>query len=288
MAELTDHDFRRPARLQSEEEERLFEWMRAACSILDETCERYFPFEIRPSIQSIETARWSGFFPKLSPAAVGYRVSFVREDRDTLLIMGRPFAKLIVAGLLGDKPAELPQDSELTPTTANVLKFFIDYFIKAVRENWPGGEPGMIQLRQEEPALKRQRTIQQEETVVIVKLHFKLPFGIEEWFWLIPYETVLGLFEAIEKSEQITQSRKEREMLEGLVGEMPTRVTVRLGVIELNAAQLKTLQVGDVLVLDQKLDVPLTVTIAEEATFLGWPGRVGTRQALQIDSLVKG
>ena len=130
--------------------------------------------------------------------------------------------------------------------------------------------------------------IQQEETVIVIKFQFKMPFGIEPWYWVIPYETVLGVFEALEEAEQITQSRRERELLEGLVSDMPTRVTVRLGTIELNAQQINSLQVGDVLVLDQKLDVPLTVNVAEQATFLGWPGRVGTRQALQIDSLAKG
>lgn len=282
------HDFRKPARLQSEEEDRLFEWMRAAAGSLDESCERYFPFEVRPSIEVVDTARWSGLYPKLDATAIGFRVAFVREDRDTLMVLRRPFAKMLVGGLLGDKYTALPEDSELTPTSNNVLKFFIEYFVRAIRENWPGGEGGHIHLRQEEPTLKRQRVIQQEETVIVIKFQFKLPFGIEPWYWVIPYETVLGVFEALEVAEQITQSRRERELLEGLVGDMPTRVTVRLGTIELNAAQIRTLQVGDVLVLDQKLDVPLTVTVAEQPTFLGWPGRVGTRQALQIDSLAKG
>ena len=83
-------------------------------------------------------------------------------------------------------------------------------------------------------------------------------------------------------------SKSEQHLLESLIGEMAARVTVKLGTIGLNAGQIKALRPGDVLVLEQRTTAPVTVTVDDNATFLGWPGRVGTRQALQIESLVKG
>ncbi len=284
------HDFKKPQRLASDEEERLLEWMKASAGSVDEMVDRYFPldFRMKASIEAIDTARWNVLFPTLHASSIGFRVAFVREERDTLMIMKRPFAKLLIDAMLGDTPTKLPDDGELSPASMNVLKFFIDYVVRAIRENWPGGNAGHIQLKGEEPVLKRQRVIQPEESAIVVRYQFKGAFGIEPWLWVVPYEIVLGLFQSFEDEQRITQTKTERHMLEGLVNDMPARVTVRLGMIELNSLQLKALAPGDVLVLDQKVDSPLNVTVADECAFLGWPGRVGTRQALQVDSLVKG
>lgn len=285
---IEPHDFRQPVRLQSDVEERLTEWMTAACVGLGETCERYMPFELRSSVSRAQTARWSNFFPNIDPTCIGWRVAFGTEDRDTLVIMRRPMMQVLVGGLLGDTFDAIPEDEPLTPATEKVAKFFIDYFVRAVRENWPGGDAGHILMRQEESVLKRQRVIQSEESIVICEFHFTGPFGEEPWYWLIPYETILALFDAIESAELTAQSKTERQLLEALVNDMNTEMSVRLGAIQLNAQQLKSLQPGDVLVLDQRLNEPLTAKVATEDAFRVWPGRTGLRQALQVESLVEG
>lgn len=283
---IEPHDFRKPVRLQSDVEERLLEWMTLTCTGLDETCERFFPFELKSAVNVAQTARWSGFFPTLDETNIGWRVALGADDRDTLVIMRRPMTQVLVGGLLGDSFDAVPEDSPLTPATEKVARFFIDYFVRSVRENWPGGEAGHILMRQEEPALKRQRVIQSEESIVICEFEFSGPFGQEPWYWLVPYETILALFDAIESAELVTQSKTERQLLEALVNEMHTEMSVRLGSIQLNAQQLKSLQPGDVLVLDQRLNEPLTAKVATEDAFRVWPGRSGLRQSLQIESLM--
>ena len=134
---IEPHDFKKPVRLQSDVEERLNEWMRSACQSLDETCARYFSFELTARVTSAETARWSGFFPTLDESNIGWRLAFGPEDRDTLLIMRRPLAQLLVGGLMGETYETLPADSPLTPASDNVIKYFVDYFVRAIRENWP-------------------------------------------------------------------------------------------------------------------------------------------------------
>ena len=284
---IETHDFKKPVRLQSDIEERLLDWMKGTCMTLCETCERFIPFEIEASVTSAETARWSGFFPTLDETAIGWRVALGRDDRDTLLIMRRPLALLLVGGLLGDKLTTLPDAETLTPAADKVIKFFIDYFVRAVRENWPGGEPGTIHLRQDEPSLKRQKTLQAEESIVICSFKFTGAFGEESWYWLVPYEVFLGLFDSIEYLDQSTQSETERQLVARLVEDMRAELTVRLGTVQLNAREVQSLRPGDVLILDQRLEEPLVANIASEPAFLGWPGRVGRRQAIQIESLAK-
>ena len=281
-------DFQQPARLNSGDVDQLAVWMRASCVSFDVVIKTLVAFDLRTSVSAIEIARWSDVSTTLDPSSLGLRVAVGSESRGALLVMQRPFAKLLAASLLGDCPTALPTDSELTPASKSVLEFLIESFLQALRDNWLGREPIDLRLGPAEPSLDRQRVVRADETVVVVRCRFTGPFGGQTWLWVLPADLVRGLLTCITKSESLAPSQSERRLLENLIDEMPARVTVKLGTIGLNARQIKALRPGDVLVLEQRTAAPVTVTVDDEATFLGWPGRVGTRQALQIESLVKG
>ena len=282
------YDFRQPTPLNSGDVEQLAAWLRAGCASFDVASRSLFAFDLRISVAAIETARWGEVATTLDPSSLGLRVAIGPETRETLLVMQRPFAKLLVASLLGDSPTTLPADSELSPASKSVLDFFIESFLQSLRNNWLGRESIDLSLGPAEPSLERQRVVRADESVVVVRCRFTGPFGGQTWLWVLPVDLVQGLLPADDPFECIEPSKNERQLLEDLIGEMPARVTVKLGSIALNAGQIKALRPGDVLVLEQRVSAPVTVSVDDEDTFLGWPGRIGTRQALQIESLVKG
>jgi flagellar motor switch protein FliM len=57
--------------------------------------------------------------------------------------------------------------------------------------------------------------------------------------------------------------------------------------MQLDAAQLGGLHPGDVMILDQRVREPMRLLIAGTEHFLVWPGKVGTRQAVRVESIVK-
>ena len=69
--------------------------------------------------------------------------------------------------------------------------------------------------------------------------------------------------------------------------EMPVEVSVRLGAAVLRVSQLAGLRAGDLVILDQPVSGPLTAAVAGETRFRVGPGRVGSKQAVQIESLVE-
>ncbi len=282
------YDFQQPTRLDSGDVAQLAAWMRGSCASFDAASRKLFAFDLRISVTAIETARWSEVATTLDPSSLGLRVTFEREAGDALLVMQRPFAKLLVASLLGDSPTSLPADSELTPASKSVLDFYIESCLQTLCDHWVGREPIELRLGSAEPSLERQRVVRADESVIVVRFRFTGPFGGQTWLWVLPVELVQRLLPSNEPIECIEPSQDERQLLENLIDEMPARVTVKLGSIGLNAGQIKALRPGDVLVLEQRVSAPVTVTVDDEDTFLGWPGRVGTRQALQIESLVKG
>ena len=50
--------------------------------------------------------------------------------------------------------------------------------------------------------------------------------------------------------------------------------------------ELQGIQVGDVLKLDTEIDEPTVIYVSEEPKFIGRPGRVGRKNAVQIISAI--
>ncbi len=96
------------------------------------------------------------------------------------------------------------------------------------------------------------------------------------------------LHERVNQAESAVPTRSEQDTprkLEALVRELPIEVTVDLGMVELPIAQLARLTPGDLLILNQRVSEPLIARVDSRPKFRGWPGRVGSRQSLQIESL---
>lgn len=284
------HDFRTPPPLTRNHHAQWLAWMQNSAASLDAFVHEHVSADIplRVSVETVEASCWDALLPTLRSVSIGFRVSVASEGSDTLMILGRPFARLLVDALLGGSPSQLPDDGELSLASNQVLRFFLDELLRALRDNWRGGHSEYLPLQGEECRLNQQQILKPNDAIVVVRFQFTGQFGAEPWLWVVPRPVAWKLMHSFDCQPSVVQTLSESQQLEGLIGEMPARVTVRLGTIELTAQELRGLQPGDVLVLDQKVDLPLSVTVAEECAFLGWPGKIGTRQAVQIDSLVKG
>ena len=73
-----------------------------------------------------------------------------------------------------------------------------------------------------------------------------------------------------------------------LVEELPVEMTVLLGTVELSLADLSRLSVGDVVILNQRVSETLPALLAGEKKCKVWPGRIGSRQAFEIESFLGG
>jgi flagellar motor switch protein FliM len=74
--------------------------------------------------------------------------------------------------------------------------------------------------------------------------------------------------------------------METLVRELPVEIVVLLGSVEVSLSLLAQLRPGDVVILNQRVSEPLLATVASEKKFRVWPGRVGSQQAVRIESSV--
>ena len=109
--------------------------------------------------------------------------------------------------------------------------------------------------------------------------------GKEVWYWFVPPKEPMDQLTRTERTADIQEATPESRQVEALVRELPVKFAVALGSIELSLSDIGSLRAGDLLILKQRISEPLVGLVDGQEKFRAWPGRVGSRLAIQVESL---
>jgi flagellar motor switch protein FliM len=280
------YNFRKPDRLAGALEQRLTSWLRAAGQMAGEKGTAYLPFRIEMTPRHLEISSPAEAVSCLSDAMIGYRVALAGELPSMLFVWPRPLALALVAGLMGETPTELPEDRELSTVELSLCEYLMQSLPAVVlQETWTGRVPLKLTVCEHEPSPRWTRLFIKVEQVLLCTFTMRTSFGEQDWYWLAPFPALHEMLNRAGEDDAARISQDALRKLEVLVRELPIDVSVELGMVELPLAQVADLAEGDLLILNQRVSEPLTVRVDNRAKFRGWPGRVGSRQSLQIQSL---
>ncbi|MEK6257824.1 MAG: FliM/FliN family flagellar motor switch protein [Planctomycetota bacterium] len=280
---IQPHDFSRPPRLHPDHKAKLVQWFSQANSLLVEMLATMsVPVEIR--LEDCSTVWPADCVRDWSERSFALQVNLAGCDARSIFAIPNPLSQVLISCLLGDQPTELPTERDLTLVESSVGEFLISTVLGSLTEAWSGDTPLKLQVGERETNLRRTKTFKAVEPIVICRSTIQTAAGATAWCWMLSNEYLTHLFGAAERTRGVAQDAPTRVQLEALVRGMTTEVAIRLGGVQLTAPQLAKLQVGDLVVLDQRVGEPLRATIGDEPRFLGWPGRVGDRQAYVIES----
>lgn len=280
------YNFRKPARLAGTLETRLSAWLRAACQLAASRGAQHFPFRIEMAPRGLEIAPPTEALARLAEAMIAYRVGFAGEPASMLFAWPRQLVLALVAGLMGEAPEALPEDRELSAVEFSLSEYLMQNLVAAVfQETWTGATPLKLVLGEREPTPRWTRLFVKAEQVLQCTFTIRGSFGEQVWYWLAPYQVLHELVNRAGEDESALLQQDAPRKLEALVRDLPIEVSVELGLVELTLAQLAGLTPGDLLILSQRVSEPLNVRVDNRPKFRGWPGRIGSRQSLQIESL---
>jgi flagellar motor switch protein FliM len=282
------HDFRKPARPAGNLEARVAGWLRGACGLAPDRWMRYLGFRVEAEVRGVEVVPPAEALGRLPEGAIGFQIALGEKLGDGLLVLPRPLALVLTQATLGEPVTELPPDRELTTVEDGLCDFLAEnLFLSVLQDTWPGAEPVRLAVRKREPLPRWSRLFVTAESVLQGVARLRGPFGELEWWLLLP---VQGLRERLAKgmAPVAEAPAAAREQMEALVGELPIELIVDLGSAEVPLTQLGRLQVGDVVILNQRVREPLAARVAGLHKLRVWPGQVAGRQAVQIESLVEG
>jgi flagellar motor switch protein FliM len=200
------------------------------------------------------------------------RIGTLREIVSELI--GSPLAATQLA-----EGAESVETDALTPVESALAQLFIESLASALSQGWIGQEP--LQLRT--GALQRDsgkvRLLRAKDLVSSTRIEFDGQSGTIAVDWVLPKQATAEFLEAaIDNRQGLQHSNPSEEM----VGKLPVEIVSVLGQARVPMAKLAQLRVGELIVLDQRIHLPLTAYINNSPLCECWPGRLGKMQAIEV------
>ena len=274
------HDFSLPPSLHPDTRTKLVQWLTRMNRQLTEAIAG-FSLQVEIRLEDCITAWPLNSLQDWSERATAYHVKLGELAAESIIAVPNPLAQVLIGSMLGEQLQEWPEERDLTPGEESVGEFIISCIVSNLIDAWVLDGSVDLKMGEREANLKRCRTFKFREPFVVCRSTITTSLGAGQWCWMMPHEFLVEMFGLV-KPAAPADTAVTRQQLEVLAREMKTQMTVRLGTVQLSPPQLAALRVGDLVVLNQKTTEPLRAMVSGKPKYLGWPGRVGSRQAFEI------
>lgn len=281
------YDFTKPRRLPADWLHRLARWHETARALAHRAWAKQLPVPITVSLGELDTVYAQKGLAGLPTNVLGYRVLIAGNKLPTFLVMPRLLMLRIVGMLLGESEAAT-EDRELTLVEENLADYFlVDFWLPYFRESWPGPSLVPWQLGERETNPQGSRFFAPRDELVTLPWQLKGPWGETDCLWFFHKQ---GILDALGDGQVAPQPSLDDKTAvarkQALVSSLPVQLEFVLGTTEVRLSELSRLQVGDVIMLDQRHDEGVIAGAGTHSLFRGRAGRVGSWKAFQIDERI--
>jgi flagellar motor switch protein FliM len=184
--------------------------------------------------------------------------------------------------VLCEHPEEKPAPRNLTAVEMELSQLILDTFAGALSEAWPEKDPLTCQLGAIDLAPHRSRLFVGTEFMIVMNFSIKALAGNVIFQWALPRAVTAKALEPFIEKQVAQPTHNPRDSVQ----QIPIEVVFNLGKANLSMTDLTRLQVGDIIVLDQRVDEPVVGTMDDKPLYKGWPGRIGADQVFKISRII--
>ncbi|HEY4552916.1 MAG TPA: flagellar motor switch protein FliM [Bacillaceae bacterium] len=196
--------------------------------------------------------------------------------------------------VLGGKGTSVNKVENLTEIEMKLMFNLFERTLEHLREAWSGIaeiDPGLEELEVNPQFLQ---VVSPNETVVVISMNANVGDTSGMINICIPHvvlEPIIPRLSAHYWLENIAKERKPEEVavLEQRIKEAEVNIVAELGWSELTIEDFLSLDRGDVIELNSRIDEPLTIKVGEIPKFTGQPGKQNNKLAVQLlDNIQEG
>lgn len=276
-----EYDFRKPP--PGDIERNVTAWLTLACRRSNEAAALSLKYPATIQLTKVESPSAAACLSSFPEGAIS--VPLAPPDAATggaLLVFPNPVLIALLSGLIGEAPAALPAEREPSPMEAALIPHLVrELFVSPFLKSWPGVEPLVVNIGP--PAPPAAVWTGGNEHNVFVTFTLSAPYGEHPIYLILTRSGRWEQLAAVGLSPPVSPAPKAQ--IEAVVRAMNVELAVILGHADLTMRDLSGLTAGDVLVFDQKVNEPLDGLVSGARKFRVWPGVVGDRAAVVVDTI---
>ncbi|MBR5421309.1 MAG: flagellar motor switch protein FliM [Lachnospiraceae bacterium] len=290
--QVKNYDFKRPAKFSKEHLRTLELIFEHYGRLLSTNLPVYLRKNVQVNVVSSETVTFNEFTNALSNPVILGIVNFQPLSGNILLDLTATVGFAFIDRMLGGPGEPLDKLREFSEIEMGILEKLVTISAQLLREPWKN-------VLEVEPILDRIETntqfaqiIAPNEMIAIVTLNIKM--GDIEGFMnvCIPYMTIEPIIDNLNTKFWFTSmtsgdSEDHKQDLENLLRKVDVPVKAVLGKSQIAVSDFLTLQVGDIIRLERRVDNELDVYVGMYKKFSAVPGTDHDRYAVRITSVYR-
>lgn len=215
-------------------------------------------------------------------------------DGRILMEVNPNIAYAMMDRLLGGKGASINKVENLTEIETRIMSNTFEHAFENLREAWESIAEIDPILSDFEVNPQFLQMVSPNETIVVISLNTTIGETSGMINICIPHVVLEPIIPKLSVHYWMQTDKKEKNpqeiaLLEKRIQKADVTVNAELGDSEITIHDFLMLDIGDVIELNQKIDQPLIVKIGDIPKFIGQPGKLNKKLAIQVlDALKEG
>ncbi|KIY21531.1 MULTISPECIES: flagellar motor switch protein FliM [Mesobacillus] len=195
--------------------------------------------------------------------------------------------------LLGGRGASHNKVDSLTEIETKIMSNMFEKAFENFREAWSSISDIDPQLSEFEINPQFLQMVSPNETVVVISLNTTIGEASGMINICIPHVVLEPIIPKLSVKYWMQSDKKqslpiENSVLQSEIQKADVSVTAEIGSSEISIQDFLSLEIGDVIELNQRIDQPLLIKVGDIPKFVGQPGKLNKKLAIQVFDTFKG
>ena len=290
---VLEYDFVRPNKLSGEQLRALQRMHESIAQSLTMALSTYLRINLEVNIVSLGELTFEVFRNSLPNPTVINVLSLAPLPERAIATMDMKLAFSLIDRMMGGPGKPLDKVRALTTIEQSLLDNIIRRFLDRTADGWSelAQFKAIVESREMDPQFVQ--VIPSSEMVLVSTFSIAAPGELEpgEICLCIPFISLDSVMQRLGNRFRFAAMKREptegqRRHLDRMVKHSTLPVRAELGTATVTLDDLMRMQVGDVLVLDQRTNEPAKGLIADKLRFLASPGRSGKKLAIRVQRVL--
>lgn len=290
--QVKDYDFARPSKFSKEHLRTLEIIFEHYGRLLSTNLPVYLRKSVQVEVMNSEAVTYSEFSNALSnPVLLGI-VNFEPLQGNIILEMASNIGYAIVDRMLGGRGETLDKVREFSEIELLIIERILVVCVNLLQEPWQNVVDISPRLERIETNSQYAQIISPGEMIAIITINVKI--GDVEGLMnvCLPYITVEDIIDKLNtkywfSNIQNKDDKDYTEAIESLIQRADVPIKAVLGQSNISVSDFITLQPGDIIRLDRKVEDDLDIYVGTIRKFTALPGASGKNYAVKITSVIR-
>lgn len=290
---VKDYDFARPSKFSKEHLRTLEIIFEHYGRLLSTNLPIYLRENITVEVVNSEAVTYMEFTNALSNPVILGIVDFAPLQGNIIVEMASKLGFAIVDRMLGGQGLPLEKTRDFTEIELLIIERVMTSCVELLREPWENVVEISPRLDRIETNSQFAQIISPSEMIAIVTLNIKLGPNAEGMMNIcLPYLTLEPVMDKLNTKFWYSNIQEKTgedytEDIEDLLKRADVPITAVLGNSTINVSDFASLQVGDIIRLDKKVNDELDIYVGDIKKFEALPGTVGKDYAVRLTSILR-